>query len=131
VAFPVYSKSRNVLPAKEVLTLLTEKGAFSLSRVCHRQPLHVQHHRTFIVDISSLRSPNDIKCDDMGSWRNHSSNKRTYNVTWDDEGRIEMMTTSERRSKNNKVVTLKREYFSLNHDVHDDVRKRIDTIIGK
>lgn len=28
-------------------------------------------------------------------------------------------------------VTLKREYYKLNHDVHKDFRKRIDTIIGE
>ena len=128
-AFPVYSKSKKVLSPEEVLTLLTERGAFPLSKVCHRQPLHVEHQRTFIVDMSHLRSPKDIKCDDMGSWRNLSANKYSYNVTWNEEGQIEMIRTVEAGSNN--VVTIKRKYFSLNHDVHNDVRKRIDTIFGK
>ena len=66
----------------------------------------------------------------MGSWRNISSNKYAFKVKWDNEGYIK--TTTEVEAGNDKdAVTLKREYFSLKHDIHNDVRKRIDTIIGK
>ena len=39
-----------------------------LSKVCHKQPLLVEHHCTFVVDVSSLAAQKDIKCDDMGAY---------------------------------------------------------------
>ena len=128
-ALPVYSKSRKVLSPAETVGLLTDRGAFHLSKVCHRQPLQVQHHRTFIVDLTSLQSPQDVKCDDMGSWRNNSSSKFTFDVEWN-EGEIKMLTPV-RKGCHKSSVILKREYFILNHNVENDLRKRIDTIVCK
>ena len=130
--YPVFSASKKMLSPEETVKLLTEKEAFELGQVCKKQPLLVEHHRTFIVDLASLKSQKDIKCDDMGTWRNNSSNKFCCNVEWDDDGKIENMTVVKSKNKNQDCTfTLKREYFKLNHDVHDDVRKRIDTIVGK
>lgn len=42
---------------------------------CSQQPLHVEHHRSFIMDTQVLKSIDDIKCDDVGSWV-HNSNKK-------------------------------------------------------
>ena len=89
-ALPMYSKSKKVLSPGETVGLLTDRGAFHLSKVSHRQPLQVQHHRTFIVDLTSLQSPEDVKCD-MGSWRNKSSSKFTFDAEGQ-EGQIKMLT---------------------------------------
>lgn len=119
-----------MLSPEETVKLLTEKGAFECSKVYKQQPLLVEHHRTFIVDLTALKSPKDIKCDDMGTWRNNSANEFCYNVQWGDDGIIERMTVVKNRNED-RMFPLKREYFRLNHDVHDEVRKRIDTIVGK
>lgn len=129
-AYPVFSSSQKVLSPEDTVKILSDKCTFPLSRICHRQPLLVEHHRTFIVDISSLKSPKDLKCDDMGSWRNNSSHKYSFDVEWDENGNIEKITST-KNSSENRCLTLKREYFQLNHDIHEDVRKRIDTILGK
>jgi hypothetical protein len=77
-AYPVFSSSKKVLPPEKTVRLLNENGGFEHEEVCHRQPLLVEHHRTFIVALSSLKSPKDLKCDDMGTWRNNSSHKFGY-----------------------------------------------------
>lgn len=119
---PVYTKDRQVLKPEEVVDILMEKIEFLESRgqVCTCQPLLIQHHRTFIVDMKALGDDNDVKCDDMGSWRNNSCNK--YNF----ESNVKDYTAINNGLPN--IVTLKRDYFSLKHDVYDDVRKRIDTL---
>lgn len=129
-AFPVHSKSRKVLSPYETIELLMDKGAFRLSRVYHTQPLHVEHHRSFIVDLQSLLSVEDVKCDDMGSWLNNSSSTFMFKVDWDEDGHINMLSTG-RSGDKDRAVILKRQYFSLKHDVRKDVRKRIDSVIGK
>ncbi len=83
-AYPVFSSSRKVLPPEKTVRLLTENGGFEHTAVCHIQPLLVEHNRTFIVDLSSLKSPKNIKCDDMGTWRNNSSHKFGYSIGWDE-----------------------------------------------
>ena len=104
-ALPVYSKSRKVLSPAETVGLLTDRGG------------------------SRSSDPQDVKCDDMGSWRNNSSSKFTFDVEWN-EGEIKMLTPV-RKGCHKSSVILKREYFILNHDVVNDLRKRIDTIVCK
>ena len=128
-AYPIYSKSKKVLSPEQTVDLLINDGALVLSKVCHKQPLLVEHHCTFVVDISSLASPKDIKCDDMGAWRNNSSHKYAFSIEYDENGKVgNIGAVSNNRS--NRFIALKREYFQLKHDLHDDVRKRIDTIVG-
>ena len=129
-AYPIYSKSNKVLSPEETVHLLMDDGALKLSKVCHKQPLLVEHHRTFVVDISSLASQKDIKCDDMGAWRNNSSHKYPFSIEFEENGKVGDITAVSKNCSN-RSITLKREYFQLKHDIHDDVRKRIDTIIGK
>ena len=54
-----------------------------------------------------------MKCDDMGVWKNNSSNKFTIDVSA------------------KETIVLKSEYFSLKDEIHDDVQKRIDMILDE
>ena len=108
---PVYTRNPRVLKPDEVADILLEKKNFLPDKVCTCQPLQIQHHCSFIVDLNSLKDSQDMKCDDMGVWKNNSSNKFTMDVSA------------------NETIVLKREYFSLKDEIHDDVRKRIDTIL--
>ena len=126
VNLPVYTKDRQVLKPYEVMNLLVRDKDFVHSKLCTTQPLHVEHHRTFIVDMNSLLNVKDIKCDDMGVWINNSCHKFYFNVMKDE---TDMTISSTKLKTGDDVVTLKREYFSLKHDSYGDVRKRIDTII--
>lgn len=123
---PVYSKKREVLKPQEVMNLLIRDKDFLNSRVCSTQPLQVQHHRTFIVDINCLKNVKDVKCDDMGVWLNNSCHKFYFTVT-KEETNVEIYAAKDNTGED--VVTLKREYFSLKYDAHNNVRKRIDTIL--
>ena len=129
-AYPIYSKSRKVLSPERTVRLLMDDGALVLSKVCRKQPLLVEHHCTFVVDISSLTSQKDIKCDDMGAWRNNSSHKYAFSIEFEEDGKVGNIEAVSKNSLD-RSITLKREYFQLKHDIHDDVRKRIDTIVGK
>ena len=127
---PVFTKDPTVLRPLEVMELLVEKKGFLPSKVCTSQPLQVEHHRTFIVDLNSLKNINDVKCDDMGSWRNNSSHKFYFKVRKSESDESLRVSPSDYKSDKNNVI-LKREYFSLRHDHFNDVRKRIDTILRK
>lgn len=97
----------------------------STAIVCTRQPLRVQHHATFIVDLESLKSREDIKCDDCGSWRSNSNTKYQFTKKYNAWFQIE----KDESQKEGESLTLKRDYFVLRGDT--DFRRRIDTIICK
>ena len=128
INLPVYTKNRQVIKSLDVMNLLIRDKDFLQSKVCTSQPLHVEHHLIFIVDMNSLLNVKDIKCDDMGVWINSSCHKLHFNVMEDE---TDMTISATKLKTGDNVVTLKREYFSLKHDAHGDVRKRIDTVISK
>ena len=87
------------------------------------QPLEVYHHATFLVDLEALPSTQDIKCDDVGNWRNNSNDKFYFSVEWMDDNSAQV-TAAE--SSDPDVATLKREYYMQKHD--NDFKKRIDIL---
>ena len=107
---------------KTVVTTLLQKDVPSSSKVCSIQPLEVYHHATFLVDLEALPSTQDIKCDDVGNWRNNSNDKFYFSVEWMDDNSAQV-TAAE--SSNPDVATLKREYCMLKHD---DFKKRINIL---
>ena len=127
IHLPIFSRDRRVLKPLEVMELLVRNKDFFPSQVCTSQPLQVEHHCTFVVDLNSLASSKDIKCDDMGVWVNSGCHKFPFIVKNEESG----VSVSLSSVKDRDSVFLKREYFKLKHDSHDDVRKRIDIIIRK
>ena len=76
---PVLCNEKYVPSPEEVVDLLFGVGKLLLSLlVCNRQPVNVEHNRLFLVDLNALKSKNDIKCDDSGSWINNSCNKYQF-----------------------------------------------------
>lgn len=107
-------------PKRAVSTLL-QKDLPSSPKICTIQPLEVYHHATFLVDLEALPSTQDIKCDDVGNWRNNSNDRFYFSLEGMDDNSTRV-TAAE--SSDTDVATLKREYYMLKHD--NDFRKRID-----
>ena len=86
IHLPIFSRDRHVLKPLEVMELLVRNKDFFPSKVCTSQPLQVEHHCTFVVDMNSLASAKDIKCDDMGVWVNSGCHKFPFKVKNEDSG---------------------------------------------
>ena len=127
--FPVYTKKTEVLGPLTVVKLLRSVGTLlPISVACTQQPIHVEHHRTFIVDSEALKSIEDLKCDDCGCWVNNSNKKFRFVV---DKDRNVSKDVGEKTTGPAIVLTLKREYFCLKNGILNDFRKRIDMIYGR
>ena len=107
-------------PKRAVSTLL-QNDLPSSPKICTRQPLEVYHHATFLVDLEALPSAQDIKCDDVGNWRNNSNDKFYFTLEAMDDNSTRVIAAE---SSDTDVATLRREYYMLKHD--NDFRKRID-----
>ena len=77
------------------------------------QPLRVEHHRSFVVDLEALRSVSDVKCDNMGSWRNNSSDKFYFEIDADEDGDLIVKMVYKTSSESKNVVVLNREYYTI------------------
>ena len=44
-----------------------------LSRVCSKQPVHVCHNVSFVVDLEKLEAPTDVRADENGVWMRQGS----------------------------------------------------------
>ena len=114
-----------MLAPQQVVNLLFGVGDLvSNLLVCSHQPLHVEHNRSFIVDLKALKSHGDIKCDDSGSWTNNSCNKFKFN----NDGNQWVLCEDCDSSSCENQLTLKRTYFRLKDGRSDDFRRRIDLI---
>ena len=127
-SLPVYTKNKQVLSPEHVTSLLM--GVDNESKVCKVPPTAIANNVTFLVDLQGLKSENDVKCDDMGHWRNNSNKKFTFYVEWTDDFEAKIHT-SQNSSEERQQVTLKRECYRLNNIGEDDLRKRIDWIYRK
>ncbi|XP_044165226.1 uncharacterized protein LOC122949156 [Acropora millepora] len=74
-ALPLFSSKPEVMNPERAVSTLLQKDLPSSPRICTIQPIEVYHHATFLVDLEALPSTQDIKCDDVGNWRNNSNNR--------------------------------------------------------
>ena len=113
-ALPLFSNKPEVMKPKRAVSTLLQKDLPSSPKICTIQPLEVYHHATFHVDLQALPSAQDIKCDNVGNWRNNSNDKFYFTLEAMDKNSTRVID----------VATLRREYYMLKHD--NDFRKRID-----
>ena len=69
---PIFARGKNVMSPLETMKVLLNPDT---EYICGQVPLRVQKTAKFIVDVGSLGSVGDVKCDDVGSWRNNSNVK--------------------------------------------------------
>ena len=48
------------------------------SKICSVRPTRISKSATYVVDISKLKHPDDIKNDMFGSWKHSGSHPQTY-----------------------------------------------------
>lgn len=63
--------------AGELVRILLDENHHNVSK---QQPLRVRESKSFLVDTDNLNDPDDIKADDLGSWRNDGQHSRWVKV---------------------------------------------------
>ena len=122
---PVHSCKKTVLsPAEVVALLLNINTKDSSVPVCAQKPTKVTGNVSFIIDLRSLTSKDDVKYDESGSWRNNSCTKFKFARVED-----EWVQQTRKKDLHKETISLKREYFALNGKYN--LRRRIDTITSK
>ena len=71
---PVYSYTSEAFDLEDIVRILLLN--YSPNCSCFSQPVKFAHNVSFLVDTSNLKRQDDIKCDDMGSWKHNDTPKR-------------------------------------------------------
>ena len=80
---PVFSKKKTAYTSEELVRLLLD---YEPEHTCISQPINVCNNVSFLVDINSLQHRDDLKCNDVGSWKHNGSPKCFFFVEKDSQG---------------------------------------------
>ena len=81
---PIYEIPEEMYTGERILEILLNSKRES-SKICHQQPINIERSSTFVVDLDSLKHPDDVKKDGFGRWLYSGSHVQTY-LAWKEDG---------------------------------------------
>ncbi len=93
-SFPLYDKRDEVLKPLEVFEVILNTDPTS-EVVCKRKPVGIRDSGVFLMDLTKLKHPKDIKADDMGSMIHKGKPVRYFDVERSEDGEVIMATRTE------------------------------------
>ena len=84
--FPVYEVPPPKYSAERILRILLDPTISS--KVCSKRPVSITSSATFVIDITKLADPEDVKNDNFGSWSHSGSHPTTYRVNVEEDGYV-------------------------------------------
>lgn len=127
---PIFSWKKKAYSHYVLVKILLRKH--ETERLCVSPPVKIAHNVAFLIDNSKLKNQDDIKCDDMGSWKRSGTPKNKYRVKQNEDERVKEITNvsaTEYLPGDPELYTLRRTYYVNNSS--NDVRKVIATLLGK
>ena len=82
---PVYEFPPPKYSAERILQILLDPAIFT-SKICSKRPVSISSSATFVIDLTKLADPEDVKNDNFGSWSYSGSHPTTYRVNVEDDG---------------------------------------------
>ncbi|MDD9816963.1 MAG: hypothetical protein OXU61_02325 [Gammaproteobacteria bacterium] len=113
--------------AGEVVHILLDKQRH-LGLVCEEQPLRVRESKVFIVDTNKLSHPDDLKADDLGSWKNDGQHSRWVKVKQMGGCVTKLEFCSGKPTNNPNAYRLHRHYFV--HHSNSQFKRKIAYLSG-
>ena len=108
--FPLYGKFDEVLKPTEVFDVILNTNIIS-EVVCNEKPVGVCDAAAFVVNITKLKHPNDLKADDMGSWVHKGKPVRYFNVDRSTDGKVLQATRCSKEESSSTIYKLTRIYY--------------------
>lgn len=106
-----------------IIQVLLDKE-LSPSRIVTSQPVSVEDNFVFVVDLSKLEKPEDIRADDLGSWT--CNGKRSLHCIFEGNVLTEIVAPSKLRT--GKTYCLVKRYYK--HATAGDFKRTIAEIYG-
>ena len=124
---PIYCQSAKLLTTQDLMNILLDSDLKPES-ICTQVPFSINVNAAFVVDLSRLKSPKDILCDDMGTWTWNGSFRKWCSIT--EHGFVKLLgrnlPTNDQPSNTYRVW--KRYYYLKGSP---DVRKMVVLLEGE
>ena len=121
---PIYDCTSKHYSAQSIVEVLLDKR-LPVSKIATSQPVSIQENLVFVVDLSKLEKPEDIRADDLGSWTCNGT--RCLQCVVDDGVVSEILSESKVRTGN--TYCLVKRYYK--HATAGDFKRTIAEIYGK
>lgn len=125
---PAFATGSVKYTAAELVQILLDKKRQS-GLVCDQQPLRVTESKVFLIDTSKLDHHDDIKADDLGSWKNDGQHSRWVKVRRKGESVYKVEICSGKPKNNPNSYCLHRHYFV--HHSNSNFKRKIIFLSGK
>ena len=105
--------------SKEQIVRILFDPQFDSRYLCTDHPTLVQNNTAFVIDLSHLKSKDDVRADDMGAWKCTGSRILKFNIAVDETECHILSNESEQCS----VVKIRRQYHV--HGTDPDLHRMI------
>ena len=121
-SLPIHSTPKERISTEYAASIILD-GDLSSEQVCSKQPTCVDKNCLFVVDLSPLKNPKDLACDDMGSWRLNKTYRSTFSIR-----KGEIVFSKQHSSRSTTYTLIRRYYYNKSSP---DVNKTMCTVLGK
>ena len=121
---PIFEKPPSKYSAMRIMKILL-KQSHDEQRVAYKRPVEVQSSSTFLVDLTRLAHPDDIKKDSYGKWLHKGSHNDVFRCSYDKDGEVSI----EKAATGQNVYYLRRLHCV--HPSHSGFRRILAFICGK
>ena len=83
----MFEKPPSKYSAMRIMKILLNQS-LDEQRVAYKRPVEVQSSSTFVVDLTKLAHPNDIKRDSYGKWLHKGSHNDVFRCSYDKNGDV-------------------------------------------
>lgn len=84
---PIFEKPPSKYLAMRIMKILLNQS-HDEQRVAYQRPVEVQSSSTFLVDLTKLAYPDDIKKDSYGKWLHKGSHNDVFRCSYDKNGDV-------------------------------------------
>ena len=118
---PVFATGVVKYSVEETVSILLNKRHHE-GLISRQQPLQVRESKVFVINTDNLHHPDDVKADDLGSWKNDGQHKRWAKVKWY-QGKVSSIEFCSGKPKyDSSAYCLHRSYY-VHHSNHHFKRK--------
>ena len=90
---PIYEVPKGMYTGEQLLDILFDPK-IDTRKICHERPMQVTCSSTFVVDLDSLKHPDDVRKDEFGKWNYSGSHLVTYSAWELPSGRLQFKKAS-------------------------------------
>ena len=123
----MYETPPHKYPAESVLSILLDK-AIPAHKSCSKRPLNITTSATYVVDVSKLAHPDNVKQDSFGIWKHSGSHTQLFKVYVDDDGEVDVEKCAPGASGDNIVLL---RHLHSTHPSNKEFKKMIAFLCGK